>query len=122
MTFSQTQCAADAAPVDVKFAKPTPEQVQAAQSRADADAEYIDNTIQARQQARAIAAQAARIAELEHAREAEIRRFKNTRVNNNQAGATYLNAMANKLQATTSSYNSQIEAGQRALERTMDNP
>ncbi len=121
VTFSQVRCAEDAAPVDLKVHQPNDVEIQAAKARFDADAEAVDGINQARQMATAVAQHRLRIEELSDARDAEIERFRRLRVNNNQAGATYLNAMAGKLQAITDSYNSQIEAEQRALERTLDN-
>lgn len=122
VTYSQTRCAEDAAPVAVTVHRPSAEAISAAQARADGNAETVDGIGQARQMAEAVARHRLRIEELSDARDAEVARFQRLRVNNNQAGATYLNAMAGKLQAVTDSYNAQIEAEQRALERTLDNP
>jgi hypothetical protein len=96
VTFSQTQCATAAAPVEIDVHRPSADQVQAHRQQVESNQRFIDEN-QARRQAELEAiAQSRRVAALEAARARELANIhaKRARANNNQAGATYLNALS----------------------------
>ena len=96
VTFSQTQCAADAAPVAVTVARPTAAQIQQHQAQIEENRQFIAEG-KARRQAmedHATREMAAKRIEAERNAEIEGIRRERARAANNQAGATYEQALS----------------------------
>ncbi len=110
VTFSQVQCAADAAPVEVNVRQPTPEQVRQAQDLADANNRYIEEGIQRRREARAEADRQQAIADVQAQHAAERRAIARRRstANNNVAGAALEGALATDAAAADARYQADL--------------
>lgn len=96
VTFSQTQCAVDAVPVDMNVARPTPEQASITARRVEENQAMIADGIARRRAMDAEATRRQRIENLEQARSAELSsiRAHRARASNNLAGATLEGALA----------------------------
>lgn len=97
VTYSQTRCAADAAPANLNVHRPTPEQVQAQAARVASDQQFIDENLARRREYLADVERQRQVEALENVRAAELAKIQaqRARAANNQAGATWLNALSN---------------------------
>jgi len=111
ITYSQTQCAVDAAPVEVATHRPSAAQIQAHQAQVDANRQMINEGIARRQAQQEAAARARAAMNLEAARSRELATIqaKRSRAANNQAGATWLNALSNDATNVNEQYNAEMD-------------
>ncbi|WP_200376030.1 DUF4124 domain-containing protein [Thiocystis violacea] len=110
-TFSQFQCAPDAAPVDVRIHAPTAEQVQAHAARVESDIQFLDEESARRRAMEAAAArqQAVENARTRHAAEISAIAARRARAANNLAGATWENALSQDAAAADARYQAEMD-------------
>ena len=112
LVFSQQPCEEDAERVEIEQREP-----RAGEARASSmhDPNYADRV----RLERRIDRHQARIRNLQRSRDQDLSalRARQRRAMNNQAGATWLQAIAAEMQATADSYDSRIQVEQREIDR-----
>lgn len=111
VTFSQTQCATEAQAVDVDVHRPSAEQIDAHRQQVESHQQIIDDGIDRRRAMRIEANRRVYEAEIaaEHQRELAAINAKRERANNNQAGATYLQALSQDEANANARYEAELE-------------
>jgi len=111
ITFSQTQCAVEAAPVEIDVYRPSAEQAEAHRQQVESHQRMVDEGIARRQSMREEANRRLYESHLAEKRQRELDAInaRRARAANNLAGATWENALSQDEANTNARYEAEME-------------